>query len=216
MENKLEHIVYSRNVIEFVTVSSEYCVFIEEINSCTKKQFVQKAQKLLPLLYLKGTLIPRLENECEDVIEKYVTEDIWQNTETRIKSKLGKHNDYIEVFDPDIDYSETPVPASISENMADIYQDMKDFIVLYRIGTTEIMNDALLECRQNFEQYWGQKLLNALRAIHNIVYNIDWTEEETETESTDYTKSSLENIDTSNWIINRMQQQYRENEEEDK
>ena len=43
------------------------------------------------------------------------------------------------------------------------------------------MNDALWECRTNFEQYWGQRLVNGLRAIHNLVYgtsDLDETEKE--------------------------------------
>jgi len=69
-------------------------------------------------------------------------------------------------------YSDLALEASISENIADIYQDLKDFILAYRIGTLDVMNDALWMCRNNFEQYWGQKLVNGLRAIHNLVYGI--------------------------------------------
>ena len=35
------------------------------------------------------------------------------------------------------------VEANISENVADIYQDLKDFILSYRIGTVEVMRAAL-------------------------------------------------------------------------
>ena len=41
------------------------------------------------------------------------------------------------------------VEANISENVADIYQDLKDFILSYRIGTVEVMRAALWECRNN-------------------------------------------------------------------
>jgi hypothetical protein len=29
----------------------------------------------------------------------------------------------------------------------------------------------LWECQNNFETYWGQKLVNGLRAIHAVIYN---------------------------------------------
>src|SRR5665811_1865626 len=32
-----------------------------------------------------------------------------------------------------------------------IYQDLKDFVLLYKAGTDEVMNDAVWECRMNFE-----------------------------------------------------------------
>jgi len=48
---------------------------------------------------------------------------------------------------------------------------LKDFIFAFRMGTTEIMNDALCECKKNFEEYWGQKLVNVLRAIHSLLFS---------------------------------------------
>ena len=75
--------------------------------------------------------------------------------------------------DPVRQESENPVSASLAENFADIYQDLKNFIMLYSIGTNDIMNDALWECKMNFEQYWGQQLVNGLRALHMICYGED-------------------------------------------
>jgi hypothetical protein len=75
------------------------------------------------------------------------------------------------VFDEKITLSEGPLVSSISENMADIYQDLKDFLLLYQTGTDEVMNDAVWECRLNFESFWGQKLVNSMRAIHKFIYS---------------------------------------------
>ena len=35
------------------------------------------------------------------------------------------------------------------------------------------MNDALVECRENFAAYWGQTLVNTLRALHEVKYSLD-------------------------------------------
>ena len=56
--------------------------------------------------------------------------------------------------------SEVPLTASISENLADIYQDLKDFALSYRTGDEFVMQEALWECVDNFKNYWGQKLRN--------------------------------------------------------
>ena len=92
------------------------------------------------------------------------------------EKKIGSANDYLEVFDEKINDSEGPVSVSIAENMADMYQDLKNFIILYQTGTVEVMNDALWECRMNFENYWGQKLVNALNVnlivLHVIKINL--------------------------------------------
>jgi len=215
MEDNLGHIVYSKNVLEFVTVAGEYCNFIETVNETERKKFLMKAQKLLPLLYLKGSLLPILENEYDEFTEKFVTEDTWNYYEKGIKTKLGKYNDYLEVFDPDIGMTEGPVSARLSENLSDIYQDVKDFLSAYRIGTVEIMNDALWECQENFEQYWGQKLLNALRAIHLILYDKEGIQNEDEDWVEQNEENNLEEQNTEGWIITKRQQQYRKDEDEE-
>jgi hypothetical protein len=166
-------VVYSRNVIEFATVANEYCSFIEAVDQFHRKDFVIRIQKLFPLLYLKAALLPEPDIEMsDDVPGKFVSEVDYHFILHKLEEKLGQFDAYHEVFDPAFQYSEVAVEASISENIADVYQDLKDFILSYRIGSLEVMNDALWECRTNFEQYWGQRLVNGLRAIHNLVYGV--------------------------------------------
>ena len=44
--------IYSKNIIEFVTVSAEYCAFIERTPELEKEEFVDIISRLLPHLYL--------------------------------------------------------------------------------------------------------------------------------------------------------------------
>ena len=37
--------IYSKNIIEFVTVSAEYCAFIERVPELEKEEFLDKSQK---------------------------------------------------------------------------------------------------------------------------------------------------------------------------
>lgn len=168
-------LAYSRNVIEFATVASEYCTFIEAVDRFRRKDFVTRLQKLFPLLYLKAALLPDPDGEMsDDVPEKFVNEGDYDYILHKLEAKFGQFDAYYEVFDPSIQFNEAAVEASIAENIADIYQDLKDFILAYRIGTLDVMNSAIWECRNNFEQFWGQRLVNGLRAVHNLVYaNID-------------------------------------------
>jgi hypothetical protein len=170
-KEELNHIVYSRNVIEFVTVAKEYCTYIESHASYSRKDFLKKMQLVLPLLYLKMSLIPALSDENAAIPGKFVTEVDYSFLLNRLSTKFGQYDSYKEVFDPGMQFSEEALSSSISENLCDIYQDTKDFIMAFRIGTPEIMTGALWECQNNFETYWGQKLVNGLRAIHAVIYN---------------------------------------------
>ncbi|MDA3817201.1 MAG: DUF5063 domain-containing protein [Prolixibacteraceae bacterium] len=172
-ENDFEHIAYSKDVIEFVTVANEYCAFIENHASIKRGEFVEKVQKIYPLLYLKASMLPDVEDENVETPAKYVTEVDYSFLMQKISEKLARFDSYQEVFDADMQFSEGAVEASIAEDICDIYQDLKDFLMAYRVGTTEIMTDAIWECQKNFSEYWGQRLVNSLRAIHHVVYSDD-------------------------------------------
>ncbi len=206
MKESFEHVVYSKNVIEFVTVAKEYCTFVESVEELNRKQFVTIATRIIPLLYLKSVVLPKVETELEDSIEKTVDEMTYTQIQDGITSKLGRFNDYLEVFTPDMQRSDTPVIAFIGEDMADIYQDLKDFVSAYRLGVTEVMNDALAEVVNNFELYWGQRIVNTLRALHAILYSEENLEEE-EGES-----DFQENQQKESWY-NRFQQGWQDDDE---
>jgi hypothetical protein len=175
-------VVYSKNVIEFVTVANEYCSFVEAVDDFSRKDFLSRLQKLLPLIYLKAALLPKPDSELPDeVSEKFVSEDDYNFILNKLTVKFGKFDAYQEIYDSSFQYSQIPIEGSIAENISDIYQDLKDFILSYRIGTVEVMNDALKECRTNFEEYWGQRLVNGLRVIHNLLYSDSKLDEEDET-----------------------------------
>jgi hypothetical protein len=192
--------VYSRNVIEFVAVANEFCKYAERASELKGEDLLKILQRILPLMYLKASLLPQLNPFFEESNEKFVTESDWMAIHEKLREKFGSADDYLEVFDDKMKDSETPVASSISENISDIYQDLKDFLLLYQTGTSEVMNDAVWECRNTFESYWGQKLLNSLRAIHRFVYSGEEIGKiENEVEEDD------EKRNTSDWFIARRQ-----------
>jgi hypothetical protein len=200
--------VYSRHVVEFVAVANEYCKYAEHASEFKGKELLKILQRLLPLLYLKASFIPDLTPVFEDGNEKFVTESDWYRVHDAFRMKFGTADDYLEVFDDQINEMDGPVVSSLAENMADIYQDMKDFLLLYQTGTKEVMNDALWECRNNFENFWGQKLVNALRAIHKFI-----TSGEEISETSEENKKTVDDRNKSDWFISRRQKEFREDNE---
>jgi hypothetical protein len=200
--------VYSRHAVEFVAVANEYCKYAEHASEFKGKELLKILQRLLPLLYLKASFIPDLTPVFEDGNEKFVTESDWYRVHDAFRMKFGTADDYLEVFDDQINEMDGPVVSSLAENMADIYQDMKDFLLLYQTGTKEVMNDALWECRNNFENFWGQKLVNALRAIHKFI-----TSGEEISETSEENKKKVDDRNKSDWFISRRQKEFREDNE---
>lgn len=170
-EESLNPTVYSKNVIEFVTVANEYCSFLEAASTQTTRAFLDKVQKMLPLLYLKISVLPEVESYEEMGLEKFVSEVDYNFLQQKVMNLLGEHDDFQEVFDVEMQYSDAPLTASISECLADIYQDLKDFLMLYRTGDELVMQEALWVCMDNFKNFWGQRLVNSLRAVHSLIYS---------------------------------------------
>lgn len=164
-------VIFDKNSIEFVTVAAEYCGFIERSREVGKQSFVDTALKILPLLYLKASLLPECELMGEDDLETFVTEDDYEYVRRSIAKVLGAQDDYLEVFHPDMAYSDTPIKKCISEDLADIYQDLKDFIGVFQSGLNVTMNDSLCVCREHFAEFWGQRLVNTMRALHDVKYH---------------------------------------------
>ena len=208
----MDNYIFSKNTIEFVTVGVEFCAFMEKAHENGKNEFIDTSVKILPLLYLKAVLLPDSEEENEYDINTghFVTEEIYEYIRNNIAQLLGEQDTYLEVFQDDMQYSESPIIAYISENMTDIYQDIKDFISVYSLGNEDCMRASLNECKNNFASYWGQKLVNVLRALHSLKYTDDETDDDEichhdikSTEKTDLfskrQESWKEDMDTDEW-----------------
>ncbi|MDO9615553.1 MAG: DUF5063 domain-containing protein [Bacteroidota bacterium] len=169
-EEELNSIAYSKNVIEFITVANEFCSFLERSESLETPDFLGRLQKILPLLYLKASLLPEFEFEADDDLEKFVSEMDYNQIQQKILRHTGANDDYQEVFLSEMQFSESALTASISENLSDIYQEMKVLVMSFRMMNDEVMEQAIWECKNNFSQLWGQSLVNCLRAIHNLIY----------------------------------------------
>lgn len=180
---KESQVIFDKNVIEFVTVAAEFCGFLERAESMKRRTFVNTTLKLLPLLYLKASMLPPCEVMEEEVPETYVTEEIYEILRINLAGILAEKDDYLEVFVPDMAFSDQPIRKCISEDLADIYQDMKDFIFVFQLGLNETMHDSLARCKENFALLWGQKLVNTMRALHGIKYNVDANDEDGEVEN---------------------------------
>ena len=170
MEEKNSQVIFDKNAVEFVTVAAEFCGFLERVSDMRRRDFVDKCLKLLPLLYLKASLLPACERMEDTDPETFVTETDYEVLRGSIASLLGEYDDYLEVFLDDMAYSDTPIHQNISESLADIYQPVKDFICVFQLGLEHTMNDSLAICRELFAEFWGQRLVNVMRALHDVKY----------------------------------------------
>ncbi len=172
----------SKEVVEFVTVSAEYVRFVENGEKLKLPELISISQKLLSLLYLKASLLPEIEPEEEEDIPKFVTESDWNFVKNSLSKTLDDLDIYITIHEPMMAIEREGLQICLSECYADIYQDLADFLQAYRIGTEGMMNDAAWICKQNFEQFWGTRLLGLISALHQIKYGRDLMNLESESD----------------------------------
>lgn len=171
MKQQDKSVLMDRNVVEFVTVAAEFCAFLEQVEQRSRKDFVSVALKILPLLYIKASMLEPMESDEDADLEDLVTEDDYNVIRISIAGLLGEQDDYLDVFVEEMKYSDRPVLKTISEDLADIYQDLRNFVGIFKMGLENTMRSSLAAVQQNFEMYWGQTLVNTMRALHDVKYN---------------------------------------------
>ena len=167
----------SVNVLEFLRVAYEYCLFTEKAAEKDKEQIGDFFLKVGPLLYLKGKLLPEIDPEYPETTERFVTEEEWQGIFNIHRAAFGKDDEYYHVNYEEFNEFEA-VKASLSENFTDIYQDLKDFILLYQKNSQAARQNALYECKALFENRWGHKILSNMRYLHFLRNRSHFSEED--------------------------------------
>lgn len=166
--------VLRMRLLEIVRLCADYCFVCENAREMDKKEFVQRILNVLPRIYWEF-----LDVECDvvaledtDYYASYVDEDYYESIRRNIESVLGEDDMYLETFEEDMKYSEQPIPASVAEGLADIFQPLYNFISGVKDTDGDNITDAYISCREDFDSYWSQTLCNVLRAINNIRLNI--------------------------------------------
>ena len=170
MKNNTESPIYSHNTLEFVTVSAEFCAYLEQMKGKSRSEFISTMLKLLPLLYLKALLLPQVDSEGYFLPDDQVTEADYNWIRNAIYDIMKEADEYEDfVYDQDMQTEESQW-KTISEGLADIYQSLRNFVSAYQQRVEDCMLDALWGVKDNFELYWGQNLVDTLKQLHKIRY----------------------------------------------
>lgn len=156
-----------------VKLAADYCTACDNAREMEKQEFIDRMLDLLPRIYweffdLSAEIVSLDE---ADYFSSYVDEDYYESIRRHMESLLGPDDVFLETFEEDMKYSDTPIAASIAESLADIYQPMFDFISVVRDTDGDRLTEAFLHCKEDFEAYWSQTLCNVMRALNYVKYN---------------------------------------------
>lgn len=160
--------VYSSEMVEFVKAANGCCTFLDELQGTEGRDFIIDMVRHLSGVYFTFLSTGESEPIMDSSGEATVTEQEWSSMFQRVARILGPHNDILRMADEgEFDRSEL-VKHTISEDLADMYQELRDFLAIYSLGIEELMNDAAWELKERFGEHWGAKLLRALLALHEL------------------------------------------------
>lgn len=162
--------IYSKDIVDFVKLAADYCLKVENCRQAMPRDFVKAMLSSLPYLYIKASDLQQSVEDNGFGVDAQVTEEDYNYVRHGVYDVLGQYDEYLDVFVEDMKYSDRPILKSVSEDLADIYQDLRNFLATYRDGVEDMMAAALYEVMQNFREYWGQKCVNVMRALHDILY----------------------------------------------
>ncbi len=159
------------NQLAFIALSNEYCQAIETASEMEPTEFIDAMLRLLPRLYISATDLsePMIIDEAT-YLPSTLDEEYYDAVRRGMEMQLGEDDSYLEVFEEDMKYSDTPISASISENLADIFQVLYNFTDSIKDATTEHIVQMLEAVKEDFGSYWSRVLCNVLRAINAIKY----------------------------------------------
>ena len=162
----------SNNALSVMALASEYCRIIELAASTEPSVFVDKVIRLLPRIYMAVTDLPKddyISNNDYLYGTSHIEESYYNQVMQNIATLLGENDSYLETFHQDMKYSDTPIAATISESLADIFQVLFNFIEDVRNADIDDINEHLSNLRSDFADYWSQIVCNVMRPLNEIV-----------------------------------------------
>ena len=169
-----DHPVYSKNVLEFITVAHDYCLTMSKPEKLNLISLTEYLRKVLPLLYVKADLLPDVQVNNPEANQRFVTEENWQALFNHLRRIFHKKDEFWFV-DQSANTADM-VKGSLAEHFTDIFQDLKDFIDLYQQNSLDAKENAVSEVKRLFYSNWGKQLVNALKTLHSL--SIDTEEPE--------------------------------------
>ena len=155
-------------VADMVITAGKFCYFIENVYQYNLEDVNEFLIKILPVLYIKGALLPEIKEVDEELAERFVTEETWHKIFLSLKEKYAD-TDSFDMIEPDSTDNKI-VTVSISEFISDIYQGLKDFLLLFRKSTTTAQECAIYECRNHFVNRWGIQASIIITELHKLIF----------------------------------------------
>ena len=154
--------------LQLAALAVGYVRVVASAASAVPQDFLYNILRLLPALY--GNLLELkpygedagatdYDNYDTGAILPQVTEEQYVAVSSAVAALLGQYDTYLD----------TPADASLSEQLADIYQTMADFATTVADAPAEAVPDVLADMKYRFHAYLADTICVAQR-VANVIY----------------------------------------------
>ena len=156
----------------FAQTAEEYCSIVENAETFQRAEFATLCFRLVSKLLKEASELP-----AAPLIEK--VHSIGNEEYSRIVFKLKNvlvDKDYYRMFFDPYEQDVEPIYGSLSDDLADIWRDLKGGFEAYRSGSVE---GAIGEWRFAFAHHWGSHhATHALKPLLSLMLEGGWYENE--------------------------------------
>lgn len=161
--------------ISLTGLAVEYCRALESCGGAEAVDFCRQILRYLPRIYMTAFDLRPYGDSTDGADNGAIIDDLdeeqYDNVRSLAAAVLGEYDTYLDTLVDDMRYSDTPVAASLAEQLADIYQTAYDFAQSMREAPAEAVPDVLADFKFRFDSYLSRTICSALRATDFIYHN---------------------------------------------
>ena len=173
----------NNNALSAIALANEYCQALELATSVSPREFVLKMTRILPRIYIAVSDIPPSADDDSNDMDFgfdsiHLDETYYNEIRDNIAAVMGEHDTYLETFHEDMKYSDTPIAATVSESLADLFQVLYNFVEDVREADPDQALGYLTDLRRQFAEYWGGTLCNVMRPLNHYIHHTEDEDDE--------------------------------------
>lgn len=150
----------------FIKAARGYCALIEDNAEPNSWMFARECLISLLHLYDAALHLPQVEPTTEAVLAD-MTHESWDPIRRKISLRFQRDY-YWQVFEPPESDPPEVVGGSLSDDLADIWRDIKPGLEAMRASAHEVDPNVIWDWRFSFETHWAQHAAGAINA-HNAL-----------------------------------------------
>lgn len=168
-------------IVALAGLGAEFCAVVASCSGMQPRTFCRKVLQYLPRIYITASDLAAPDAEASLVepsdsgaIYATMDEDTYESARAEMSAAFGEYDMFLDTPAEDMQYSDTPVAVSLSEKLADIYQQMYDMADTVRNTPQHLWNAIAEDVTYRFDSFLSETICDALRAANFIYHKAQW------------------------------------------